>query len=286
MLPTLIVVFREVLEAALVVGIVAAATKGVAGRSFWIGLGIAVGVLLAGLEAGFARAISDMAQGMGQELFNATILFAAVLMLGWHNVWMGKHGREIAADAQAIGRAVRAGTRPLYAVGIVVGVAVLREGSEVVLFLYGIAAADPGHAASMLVGGLIGLALGVAVGLATYSGLARIPMRHLFRVTSWMITLLAAGLASQGAGFLMAAGVLPSVGGTLWDTSWLLSQSSIPGLVLHTLVGYTAQPDGLQLIFYVATIVGIVGLMRLVSAGAKSRPPAPSAQPAPEAAGE
>jgi high-affinity iron transporter len=270
MLPTTIVVFREVLEAALVVGIVAAATKGVVGRTLWIGLGILAGLVLASLVAAFAGAISDAAQGIGQELFNATILFAAVVMLGWHNVWMGKHGREIAVEMRAFGHEISAGTRPLYALGIVVGIAVLREGSEVVLFLYGIAAAAPGHAAAMLAGGLVGLALGTAVGVATYSGLARIPMRHLFKVTSWMIVLLAAGMAAQGAGFLMAAGLLPSVGGTLWDTSWLLSEQSVAGRVLHTLVGYTAQPDGLQLIFYLATIVGIVGLMTLVSGGPRS----------------
>lgn len=286
MLPTAIVVFREVLEAALVVGIVAAATKGVPGRSFWIGLGILAGALAASLVAAFASAISNAAQGMGQELFNAAILFAAVLMLGWHNVWMGKHGREIAANARAMGQAIAAGTRPLYALTIVVGIAVLREGSEVVLFLYGIAAAAPGHTLAMLAGGAIGLALGVAVGIATYAGLARIPLRHLFTVTTWMIVLLAAGMAAQGSGYLMAAGLLPSVGGTLWDTSWILSESSVAGRVLHTLVGYTAEPDGLQVIFYLSTIVGIVGLMWLVAGDPRRGRPSGARRARGMAAGE
>lgn len=270
MISTAIIVFREALEAAIVVGIVMAATKGVGGRALWIGLGIAAGVVGASAVAGFAGAIADIAAGMGQELFNACVLFAAVLMLGWHNVWMGRHGREIAFEMDALGQAVQMGRRPLYALTIVIGIAILREGSEVVLFLYGIAASEPGKV-GMIAGGVLGLIAGAFAGLITYTGLARIPMRYLFRVTSWLIVLLAAGMAAQGAGFLLQAGMLPSVGGALWDTSNILSETSIPGRILHTLIGYVAQPDGMQLIFYAGTIGAIVFLMRLVGT-APSRP--------------
>ena len=262
MLASAIIVFREVLEAALVVGIVLAATKGVAGRGLWVGLGLAAGAVGAGLVAAFAARISEAAAGMGQEVFNAAVLFAAAFMLGWHNVWMGRHGREMAADIGAVGQAVQAGERPLYALAVVVGLAVLREGSEVVLFLYGIAAAAQGESAAILAGGLVGLGGGALAGYAIYSGLARIPTRRLFAVTTWLILLLAAGMAALGAGFLLQAGLLPSVGGALWDSSSLLSETSIPGRVLHTLVGYIAQPDGMQLIFYAATIAVIALLMR------------------------
>ena len=262
MLASAIIVFREVLEASLVVGIVLAATKGVAGRGSWVGLGLAAGALGAGLVAAFAARISEAAAGMGQEVFNAAVLFAAALMLGWHNVWMGRHGREMAADIGAVGQAVQAGQRPLYALAVVVGLAVLREGSEVVLFLYGIAAAAQGESASILAGGLVGLGAGALAGFAIYSGLARIPTRRLFAVTTWLILLLAAGMAAQGAGFLLQVGLLPSVGGALWDSSSLLSETSIVGRVLHTLVGYIAQPDGMQLIFYGATLAVIALLMR------------------------
>lgn len=262
MLPTAIIVFREVLEAALVVGIVVAATKGVAGRGLWVVLGLLSGTLGAGAVAGFAETISEAASGMGQELFDAAVLFAAVVMLGWHNVWMGRHGREIALRMGDVGRAVEAGRRPLYALTVVIGIALLREGSEVVLFLYGIAAADPGQSGSMLAGAIVGLGLGVLAGFGTYAGLARIPTRYLFGVTTWLIVLLAAGMAAQGAGFLLQAGVLPSLGGALWDSSAFLSETSVVGRVLHTLVGYIAQPDGMQFVFYAATMAVIGTLMR------------------------
>jgi high-affinity iron transporter len=92
MLATAIIVFREVLEAALVVGIVLAASRGVAGRGLWVSSGIAAGVLGAALVAACASAIATAVNGIGEELFNAAILFTAVAMLGWHNIWMNRHG--------------------------------------------------------------------------------------------------------------------------------------------------------------------------------------------------
>src|SRR5262245_17390794 len=139
MIAALIIVFREILEAALIIGVVVAATRGVAGRGLWITAGAAGGVLGACVVAIFADALADAAEGMGQELFNAGVLLVAVAMLTWHNVWMVRHGRAMAQDARALGAEIAAGARPLYAVAIVCAVAVLREGSEIVLFLYGVA---------------------------------------------------------------------------------------------------------------------------------------------------
>jgi high-affinity iron transporter len=269
MLPTAIIVFREVLEAALIVGIVMAASRGATRRGLWISGGIAAGVLGAMGVAGFAATIAAAAAGVGQELFDAAILFAAVGMLGWHNVWMSRHGRELAASATQLGRAVRSGARPLWALALAVALAVLREGSETVLFLYGIALAGQGAALAMAAGGVFGLALGVAAGTGIYWGLVSLPMRHLFRVTSWLVLLLAAGLASQGAAFLMQANLLPALGDALWDTSFLLSEQSLAGRVLHTLVGYTAQPAGIQVVFYIVTLATIAGLMRLMGSDAR-----------------
>jgi len=272
MLATAIIVFREVLEAALIIGIVMAASRGAPGRERWVAGGIAAGILGALGVAAAAGAISAAAEGIGQELFDATILFAAVGMLGWHNIWMSGHGRDLAAHAVKLGGAVRSGAQPLWALAFAVALAVLREGSETVLFLYGIALSNQGGAVAMALGGAVGLALGVAAGTAIYWGLVSIPMRLLFTVTSWLVLLLAAGLASQGAAFLLQADLLPPLGANLWDTSFLLSDQSIPGRILHTLIGYTAQPAGIQLVFYLATLLIIGGLMRLTAA---ERSPAP-----------
>ena len=277
MLATAIIVFREVLEASLVVGIVLAASRGVPRRGVWVASGIAAGILGAALVAAGAGTIAAAVNGIGQELFNATILFTAVAMLGWHNIWMNRHGRELAAAAATLGKAVVGGTRPLYALALVVGIAVLREGSEIVLFLYGVAIVSAAGGLSMLGGGILGLAGGAAIGALIYLGLLAIPLRRLFTVTSWLILLLAAGMASQGAAFLMQANLLPSLGNELWDTSSMLSERSVLGLLLHVLIGYSAQPAGIQVVFYLATLLGILALTRVMGRVTPTAPSRPAA---------
>jgi high-affinity iron transporter len=263
-LAALIIVFREVFEAGLIVGIVLAVTRSVPRRNRWIGGGVLAGVAAACLVAAFAGVLSQLFEGMGQELFNAAILAIAVIMLTWHNVWMARHGKEIAGEMRAIGQAVAEGSKSLLALAVVVAVAVLREGSEVALFLYGVAASDGGSAASLTIGALMGLALGVAVCLLTYFGLMRIPPRALFATTTVLITLLAAGMATQAVAFLQRANWLTPLDTVMWDSGWLLSESSIVGRALHTLVGYTDQPTGMQIVIYLAVSLVTVMLMRLV----------------------
>ncbi|HXZ49524.1 MAG TPA: FTR1 family protein [Usitatibacter sp.] len=273
MFGTALIVFREVLEAALIVGIVSAATRGIPGRTRWIGGGIAAGVGGAVLVAIGAGAISQLAEGMGQELFNATILGLAVVMLAWHNIWMSVHGRELATSAKEIGGEVRSGAKELSVLLVVVAIAVLREGSETVLFLYGVAVSGEGRGLPMLLGGILGLGAGVAVGWLLFAGLLRIPLRHFFTATSFLVLLLAAGMASQAARFLIQADVLPSLAAPLWDTSRLIPNSSLVGKALTGILGYDARPAGMQIAFFVAVLIAV----RAGMGWARRRSPAPAA---------
>ena len=273
MLGAFVIVLREVIEAGLIVGIVLAATRGVPRRGVWVAFGVVAGLLGAGVVAVFAGAISDTFEGSGQELLNATVLLVAVCMLAWHNAWMASHGRQMAMEVRKVGEDVAHGDRPPLALAVVCGLAVLREGSEVVLFLYGIAAAGS-SGLSMLSGALLGVLAGVAVTGFSYLGLLAIPQRYIFTVTGWLITLLAAGLAAQAIFFLNSAGVLTILSGTVWDTSGILSEASPLGLVLHTLIGYADRPSALQLLVYVAVIAAMIGLMRY------ARPPRKTIKPA------
>jgi high-affinity iron transporter len=272
MLGALIIVFREVIEAGLIVGIVLAVTATIPARGRWIAGGVAAGVAGAVVVAAFAEALSRALAGVGQELFNAGILALAVVMLAWHNIWMARHGKELAAHIGDVGRAVSDGSRSLLALAVVVGVAVLREGSEVALFLYGLAISGGSTAAELLAGAALGLALGAGLTGLTYYGLVKIPARHLFGVTSVLVTFLAAGLAAQCVAFLQQAGFADVLQQTAWDTSWLLSDSSLAGRVLHTLIGYADQPSELQVVVYGLTIALIVGLTKLIRPVAMAKP--------------
>ena len=275
MIAALIIVFREVFEAGLIVGIVLAVTRTVPRRNQWIAGGVLTGVLGACVVAVFAGALSNLFAGMGQELFNAFILIVAVVMLTWHNVWMARHGSELAGELRAAGQAVVEGSKSLFALAVVVGVAVLREGSEVVQFLYGVLdGGDSGGGVAL--GGFVGLLLGAAVCMLTYLGLVSIPTRKLFATTTALIALLAAGMAAQAAAFLEKANWLTAMDNVVWDSSWLLSDSSILGKALHTLIGYTDQPTAMQLAVYIAILAVTFVLMRLYGAPTKTVRPAPA----------
>jgi high-affinity iron transporter len=264
MFVSMIIVFREVMEAGLIVGIVLAATKGVLSRSRWVAGGIAAGVAGATMVAVFATTLFDAFQGAGQEVFTASILAFAVAMLTWHVGWMSQHGREMAAEMRKVGEAVRLGHRSLAALAAVVAIAVVREGSEVVLFLFGIAAGSNTTPLSLAAGGALGLALASAVSWLLYRGLVIIPLHRLFTVTNALIALLAAGMAGQAAATLHAADLLPGWGEQLWNTSSILADDSILGRSLHALIGYSARPCGIQLAAWIGTLVLMVTLSRII----------------------
>lgn len=265
MLVSMIIVFREAMEAGLIIGIVLAATNGVPRRARWIAGGIGAGTIGAILVALFAASLSDAFAGAGQEVFTASILLFAVAMLTWHVAWMSTHARALAKEMRAVGEAVRMGQRSLMALAVVVAVAVLREGAEVALFLYGIAAGSSVSAFSLGLGGVAGLVLAAALSWLLYRGLVAIPLGRLFSVTNGLIALLAAGMAGQAAAILHSADLLPGWGEQLWDSSFLLDDQSYVGRSLHALIGYTARPSGIQLCAWAGTLLFLAGLTRLVS---------------------
>lgn len=259
-----LIVFRESLEASLIISIMAAATLGIPGRSRWMLGGVLAGLAGAAAVASSMEFISNLASGVGQEIFNAGVLALAVGMLAWHNIWMSVHGREMAAQAQNAARSVRDGSSARSVIFLVVALAVLREGSETVLFLYGLATGSEDGLRTTLTGGAAGLAAGAVVGGLLYAGLLRIPLKWFFSITGVLVLLLAASMGSQVARFLVQADWLPSLGAPLWDSSALLSQSSAMGTLLHGLVGYDAQPAGMQIVFYVLVLVSITAGMAWV----------------------
>ncbi len=262
MIAAAVIIFREVLEAAIIIGIVLAASKGIARRRRWVAMGVGAGLVGAVAVAFFADGISSLLEGMGQEVLNAAILGLAVLMLGWHNVWMGRHGRSLAAQMKKTGADVAEGVSPLSVLAVVCGLAVLREGSEVVLFLYGLMAGGD-NIANLAIGSALGFVGGAAVGVGLYFGLLAIPLRYLFTTTAIIVLFLAGGLASTAAQFLVQADILPSLGASLWDSSAIISDRSIAGELLHIMIGYTARPMGIQLIAFIITI-GVIGSLMIV----------------------
>ena len=127
---------REIFEIALILGVLMAVTKGVVRRREWVMVGLLAGAAGSSLLAFFADRISEAAEGMGQEMMNASILLIAASFIGWTLIWMKRHGVELTRRLKAVGRDVMDGRRPVYTLAVVTALTVLREGSEIVMFTY------------------------------------------------------------------------------------------------------------------------------------------------------
>lgn len=257
-----VIVFREVFEIAIVVCVILAATRQVPGRGKYIAGGIGLGALSVAILAYFAEFIVGFAAHLGTHVFNAIVLFTAASLIAVSVVWMQQHGREIAAHMKALGASIATGAKPLYMLGIVVALAVLREGSEIVLFLYGVYASGESTVTDIIFGGLAGAALATMAGAFMYLGLIRIPVKQLFSVSGWLLAFLAAGMVAKGIGHLVQGGFLPGLINPIWDTSSILPQRELFGRFLSVLVGYQDQPAGIQVLFYVVTLILISFTMR------------------------
>ncbi len=253
MLQIAIVVFREILEIALILGILTAATKEIPGRAKWIISGLSLGIIGSMILALFTDRISESLNGMGQEFFNGLILIAAAIMISWTILWMQKHAKSISAELKRLGNSVREGKKPLYVLLFVVFFAVLRESTEIVLFSYSyfISGTPASH---ILLGLVVGIIFGLSTGAALYFGMLKAFGKYFFSVTTWILVFFAAGIAAQGVGFWINAELLPALGNPAFDSSALLSQQSIFGKFLHIFFGYIDQPAGSQLIAYFITL--------------------------------
>ena len=261
MLSSLIIVFREILEAALILGVLLAATRGLCYRGRFVFFGSLAGVIGAAVLAFFTGALSNAIEGMGQEVFNASVLLLAAVLIGWHVIWMKRHANDLNRQLKRVGQEVCEGRAPLYTLSVVAFVAVLREGSEIVLFVYGLLASGRNWV-NVAAGGTLGLLLGFLMGVLLYLGLVRIPAGRVFSVTGVILMFLAAGMVSKAVGYLSAIGWLPTLADPLWDLSSVLSERGIPGRILNALVGYTERPTGMQAICYGLTIGGMLILLK------------------------
>ncbi len=155
---------------------------------------------------------------------------------------------------------------------VAVALAVLREGAETVLFVGGIVSGS--HALGLgdvAVFSTLGVLAGAAAGFAIYSGLARLPARHVFAATNLLIALLAGSLASQLTKSLAQAGFIEGGMAPLWDTSAAVAPDSALGTLLHALVGYEARPSALQLSAYLLVLVSIYAGTRMLRSGPRTR---------------
>lgn len=243
-LSAVIIILREVLEAALVLSLLVSSTRLMGLPSRGIIAGFALGMGGAVTATLFVDAISESFDGVGQEVFNAVFLAGIVLLLIVYGAGLD---RRVARDDGLTGWLL------VMVSCLIVALAITREGMEIIIFIYGFAA-DPAELLPVLVGGAIGAGIGISLGVLIYYGLINLPDRLAVAVPLLLLALVASGMASQAVVYLMQGGLVESQL-PVWDTSGWIPETSITGQLLYALLGYEATPTLKQLGLYGATLV-------------------------------
>jgi high-affinity iron transporter len=253
-----LITLREGFEAALIVAIVLAAVRAQGRpelkRWVWLGtvsalaLAVVVGIIL-------HLTISDLT-GVPRLRTFAIICIAAAGLLTWMIFWMRKHSRSLKGELEhqveaALGQSA-------FALAFVAFLAVAREGLETALFLISTTSADDG--AQVVWGGIIGLVIAAALGVAVYHGSRAIPMKAFFQVTGVLIVMFAAGLLSRAVQFLQAANDLGTMNNAVYNLTmyhWLTIDSEA-GKFLAGIFGWDPRPSAEQVIVYLLFAIPVL----------------------------
>lgn len=259
-----LVVFRECLEIALLLGIILAVTKQIEKSRIYIIAGSMLGTVLAALFAFFARAISVSFSGMGDEIFNTIIILITVVLISWTIVWMQGYGGKVRQDFNNLSEKIYSGDSSAIMLVLIVASTILREGIEIIILVYSISSVEVVEANSYILGLICGMVSGFSLGIVIYLGLIKLAkQKYIFRISTILLMLIASGFAAEAAGILTSSGIVMFLSDQLWDSSWIISDRSVYGKLLNMVTGYIARPNGLQVIFYISTIVIINILIQI-----------------------
>jgi high-affinity iron transporter len=242
----LIVVWRESLEAMLVIGVLLSWIVRQPGpvplkRGLWSGVGVGIALAVALAYAAYT-AHSEFA-GEALEQFQLAMVLAAALLILHMVLWMHQHGRTMKRELERQAEAAAARTGAVIGVGAITALAVAREGAETVIFLYGLGMEGEEGAATQLFGGaLAGFALAALTAWLVARGARFLNMRTLFRVSEFLLLLIATSLLASGIDRLIGMELLPPLADPLWDTATLLPDAGGVGRFLADFVGYRARP--------------------------------------------
>lgn len=247
----LFIVWRESVEALLVIGILWAWLKvqGEQRRGRWIlSGGVAAGLLLAGLLATAMTLVQDELAGAALEYFQAVMVLAAAALITHMVLWMMRHGRSMKKQLTAGAEAAFSRGGAL-GIAVLVAIAVAREGAETAIFLYGLSF---NGGSGLWLGAALGVALALATAALLSRGLRYFSYATFFRASSALLLVLACGLLVAGVEQLIGLEALPVLIDPLWDSAFLLDDGAGPGNVLATFAGYRARPSLMLLLVVVA----------------------------------
>lgn len=254
MMKVALVIFREMLEISLILGIVSAATKSVKNSRIYIVAGIMGGFICSAIVAFFITRLTSSLSGYGEEMMDVAIIMITVLVVGSMAIWVKNSGARFNEKVGKLSAQDDSLSARVMLV-LVVATTVFREGTEIVLFIHAIASAYTLESTDYAIGFAVGMIAGVGAAVAISYGLSRIAVKYLFKVSFVLLSLVAASLASEAAGILTSLGMVDILSMPIWDSEEFIPDFSLVGRILKMLIGYNAKPNGLQVIFYAATLL-------------------------------
>ncbi|MGO1344449.1 iron uptake transporter permease EfeU [Chromohalobacter japonicus] len=274
MLVPFLIMLREGLEAALIVGIIASylrqTGRGAWMPAVWIGVFLAVALALS-VGAGLQFASAEFPQRQ-QELFEALVGLIAVGVLTWMVFWMRRAAHSVRRSLTgALDDAFESGHRQTLALIGMVFLAVAREGLESVFFLLAVFQQSTDQAAPL--GALLGILAALLVGLALYRGSLRLNLAHFFRLTGFFILLVAAGLLAGSVRALHEAGVWNHAQQVLFNLGDRLPLDSPLGAVFAGVLGYQPAPTVSEAVVYVSYLLATLLLFFRPARTARSAVP-------------
>jgi high-affinity iron transporter len=258
LLTSVIIVLREVLEAALIISVLLALGNTLPIGRRWAGWGVGFGLLGAIVYAGSTATVSDWFDGVGQEVVNALMQFAIYCCLMLFTVLISKSRSQASPNHKLLSRLMIAS----------VSLAIMREGSEILIYLSSFTS-DWELLEPILVGGMVGAGIGVSVGALAYYLLLNINRAWSPFISVGVLALVAAGMAGQATLLLIQADWLPAQA-PLWDSSAWLAEDSLTGQLLYALIGYEATPTPIQALAYFGGLLLPLLLIVLSRQGSKA----------------
>jgi high-affinity iron transporter len=259
MLPTFVIGLREGLEAALIVGIIAAFLRKQGRRDLlrWVWVGVGVAILLCVTAGVLLDVLSKDLPQRQQEGLETVIGALAVAMVTYMVIWMKRNSRGLKGQLEGMAADAMNGTSGAARAMIVMAfLAVLREGVETVIFL--LAAFNQSTSGpSAAIGAILGIAVAMALGYGIYRGGVRLNLSKFFRATGLVLVLVAAGLVVNALRTAHEAGWLDVGQGRTVDLTWLVDPGSVQASLLTGMLGLQSRPVVVEVIGWLVYLIPI-----------------------------
>ncbi|MFA9397623.1 MAG: FTR1 family protein [Clostridiaceae bacterium] len=255
MVPSFLLILREGLEAALIIGIIFGYISKIERLDLrkHVYTGTILGVFFSIITAFIFNRFTSGFEGRNEQIFEGILMLFAVFILTSMIIWMKKQSKDIKNDLQkTINNAVN---NKVYGLVFLAFVSVYREGVEIVLFLEAIKNTD--SPLNTAIGSILGIIVAIIIAIMIFKYTVRLDIGKFFKITGLMIIVIAAGLFAHGIHELQEAGIIPIIIEHIYNINGVVDENGNIGSILKAIFGYNGNPSLIEMLSYLTYIVTI-----------------------------